>query len=175
MTQPKSRTLWLIRHAKAVDRVLAQQDFDRVLALPGRTDVDDLLAHVNRHDHRVPSWLWFSPSARTEQTAAALARRWQSAVVEEPSLYLADAHTILDCLKGTPSSEDIVGLVAHNPGISDLVHLLVRTDEHKELPEAMPTLGIAQLTFTGNWPDLVPNICRLTSYLSPKRTRFNAN
>ena len=130
MTQPKSRTLWLIRHAKAVDRVLAQQDFDRVLALPGRTDVDDLLAHVNRHDHRAPRWLWVSPAARTEQTAEPLARRWQSAVVEEPSLYLADAYTILDCLKGTPSSEDRIGL-CHNPG-SALVHLLVRTDEHKE-------------------------------------------
>ncbi len=175
MTQPKNRTLWLIRHAKAVDRVLAQQDFDRVLALRGRTDVDELLAHVDRHDHRAPRWLWVSPSARTKQTAAPLARRWQSAVVEEPSLYLADAHTVLDCLKGTPSSEDIVGLVAHNPGISDLVHLLVRTDEHKELPEEMPTLGIAQLTFTGNWPDLVPNICRLTSYLNPKRTRLNSD
>lgn len=173
MAQPKSRTLWLIRHAKAVDPVLAQQDFDRTLAPRGLADVDDLLAHIDCHDHRTPRWLWVSPAARTEQTAEPLAGRWQSAVVEEPSLYLADAHTILDCLKGTPSSEDIVGLVAHNPGISDLVHLLVRTDEHKELPEVMPALGIAQLTFTGNWPDLVPNICRLTSYLSPKRTRFN--
>lgn len=175
MTQPKSRTLWLIRHAKAVDRVLAQQDFDRVLALPGRTDVDDLLAHVNRHDHRAPRWLWFSPSARTKQTAAALARRWQSAVVEEPSLYLADAYTILDCLKGTPSSEDRIGLIAHNPGISDLVHMLLHTDVHEELPADMPTLGVSQLMFTGDWQDLAPNTCELTSYLSPKRTRLNVN
>lgn len=175
MTQPKSRTLWLIRHAKAVDPVLAQQDFDRTLAPRGRADVDDLLAHLNRHDHRAPRWLWVSPAARTEQTATPLARRWQSAVVEEPSLYLADAHTILDCLQGTPSSEDCVGLVAHNPGISDLVHLLLHTYEHGALPEDMPTLGVAQVTFTGDWQDLVPNICELTFYLSPKRTRINTN
>ena len=46
MAQPKSRTLWLIRHAKAVDPVLAQQDFDRTLAPRGLADVDDLLAHM---------------------------------------------------------------------------------------------------------------------------------
>ena len=84
MAQPKSRTLWLIRLAKAVDPVLAQQDFDRTLAPRGLADVDDLLAHIDCHDHRTPRWLWVSPAARTEQTAAALARRWQSAVVEEP-------------------------------------------------------------------------------------------
>ena len=68
---------------------------------------------------------------------------------EEPSLYLADAHTTLDCLQITPSSEDCFGLVAHNPGISDLVHMLLHTDEHEALPADMPTLGVAQLTFTG--------------------------
>ena len=175
MTQPKSRTLWLIRHAKAVDSVLARQDFDRTLAPRGRADVDDLLAHLNRHDHRAPRWLWVSPAARTEQTATPLARRWQSAVVEEPSLYLADAHTILDCLQGTPSSEDCVGLIAHNPGISDLVHMLLHTDEREALPADMPTLGVAQLTFTGGWQDLAPNICGLTSYLSPKRIQISVN
>ena len=175
MTQPKSRTLWLIRHAKAVEPVLAQLDFDRTLAPRGRADIDDLLAHLDRHDHRAPRWLWVSPAARTEQTAAPLAQRWQSAVVEEASLYLADALTILDCLQNTPSSEDCVGLVAHNPGISDLVHMLLHYDGHEALPEDMPTLGISQLTFTGGWQDLAPNICGLTSYLSPKRTRSNVD
>ena len=175
MAQPKSRTLWLIRHAKAVDPVLAQQDFDRTLAPRGLADVDDLLAHIDCHDHRTPRWLWVSPAARTEQTAEPLAGRWQSAVVAEPSLYLADAYTILDCLKGTPHSEDCVGLIAHNPGISDLVHMLLHTDVHEELPADMPTLGVSQLTFTGDWQDLAPNTCELTSYLSPKRTRLNVN
>ena len=173
MTQPKSRTLWLIRHAKAVDRS-RPAGFRPSACAAGRTDVDDLLAHI---DCRLstPRWLWVSPAARTEQTAEPLAGRWQSAVVAEPSLYLADAYTILDCLKGTPSSEDRIGLIAHNPGISDLVHMLLHTDVHEELPADMPTLGVSQLMFTGDWQDLAPNTCELTSYLSPKRTRLNVN
>ena len=96
---------------------------------------------------------------------------WRSQVVEEDLLYLADAHTLLDYLKATPSSEQCAGMVGHNPGISALLHLLHQSDTDTAPFEELPTLGATRLTFTGNWQDLAPNICTLTSYLSPKRIR----
>ena len=60
-------------------------------------------------------------------------------------------------------------MVGHNPGFSDLLHLLRGSDTHAARFEALPTLGATRLTFTGSWQDLVPNICTLVSYLSPKR------
>jgi phosphohistidine phosphatase len=171
MTQPKTRTLWLIRHAKAVSPAFAQRDFDRELAPSGQADVDDLVAYCMNHDMAAASWLWVSPAARTQQTAAPLAQLWRSQVIEEASLYLADAYTLLDCLQGTPSSEACVGMVGHNPGISALLHLLQQSDTDTAPFEELPTLGATRLTFTGSWQDLAPNICTLTSYLSPKRIK----
>lgn len=171
MTQPKTRTLWLIRHAKAVNPAFAQPDFDRELAPRGRADVDDLVAHCMAHGVAAASWLWVSPAARTQQTAAPLAQMWRSQVIAEASLYLADAYTLLDCLQGTPSSEECVGMVSHNPGISDLLHLLQPSSAEAAPFEELPTPGATRLTFTGNWQDLAPNSCTLTSYLSPKRIR----
>ena len=74
MTQPKTRTLWLIRHAKAVNPAFAHRDFDRELAPSGQADVDDLVAYCLNHDMAAASWLWVSPAARTQQTAAPLAQ-----------------------------------------------------------------------------------------------------
>ena len=169
MTQQQTRTLWLIRHAKALNPTLAQRDFDRELASRGRADVDDLVAYCMTHDVAAASWLWVSPAARTQQTAAPLAEVWCSQTIEDAALYLADAYTLLDCLQGTPSSEKCVGMVGHNPGISDLLHLLHRRDLDAPAFDELPTLGATCLTFTGSWQDLAPNICTLTSYLSPKR------
>ena len=171
MTQPKTRTLWLIRHAKAVNPAFAQRDFDRELAPRGQADVDDLVAYCMTHEMAAASWLWVSPATRTQQTAAPLAQLWRSQVIEEASLYLANAYTLLDCLQGTPSSEACVGIVGHNPGISALLHLLQQSDTSAASFEELPTLGATCLTFAGSWQDLAPNICTLTSYLSPKRTR----
>ena len=127
--------------------------------------------HIMTHDMAAASWLWVSPAARTQQTAAPLAQLWRSQVIEEASLYLADAYTLLDCLQGTPSSEACVGMVGHNPGISALLHLLQQSDTGAASFEELPTLGATCLTFAGSWQDLASNICALTSYLSPKRIR----
>tara|TARA_B100000575_G_C22992856_1_gene572398 strand:- start:503 stop:733 length:231 start_codon:yes stop_codon:yes gene_type:complete len=75
---------------------------------------------------------------------------WRIQVVEQDLLYLADAYTLLDCLQATLSSEECAGMVGHNPGISDLLHFLRRSDTRAARFEALPTLGVTQLTFTGN-------------------------
>ena len=67
MTQPKTRTLWLIRHAKAVDPAPTQYDFNRELAPRGQADVDAFVAHCKSHQVAAASWLWVCPAARTQQ------------------------------------------------------------------------------------------------------------
>ena len=94
---------------------------------------------------------------------------WRSQVIEEDLLYLADAHTLFDCLQGIPSSEQCASMVRHNLGITDLLHLSRRSDTNTSRLEALKTLGATQLTFTGSWQDLAPNICTLAPFLSPKR------
>ena len=94
---------------------------------------------------------------------------WRSQVVEEDLLYFADARTLLACLKATRSSQQCAGMVGHDPGITDLLLLLRRSDTNTSRFEALTTLGATRLTFIGSWQDLAPNICTLASFLSPKR------
>ena len=94
---------------------------------------------------------------------------WRNHVIEEDLLYLADAHTLFDCLQAIPSSERCASMVRHNLGITDLLHLSGRSDTNTSRFEALQTLGATRLTFTGSWQNLAPNICTLAPFLSPKR------
>jgi phosphohistidine phosphatase len=165
------RTLWLIRHAKADNPVFGQTDAERPLAPRGLADVQRLSKHLARHNPAPPQWLWVSAATRTRQTAEPLADLWHSQVIYEPSLYLADTLTLLDCLQGTPDDCSSVALIGHNPGVSDLAHLLLGQEDHQTVPPDLPTLGVARLTFQGDWPELGAGRCRLASYLTPKGLR----
>ena len=94
------RTLWLIRHAKADNpcwaRPTPNASSPRVAG--GRAAPDARLALTPN----APQWVWVSPAIRTRQTAEPLADCGRVGVICDPSLYLADALTLLDCLHGTP-------------------------------------------------------------------------
>lgn len=163
------RTLWLIRHAKADSPMLGQTDAQRQLAPRGLADVQRLAKHLARHSPAPPQWVWVSPAIRTRQTAEPLADVWQSPMIHEPSLYLADSLTLLDCLQGTPDESYSAALIGHNPGISDLVHVLIQQQDRHEIGPDMPTLGLARLTFRGDWHELIPGCCEVDEYLTPKQ------
>ena len=162
------RTLWLIRHAKADNPVLGQTDAQRQLAPRGLADVQRLTARLALHSPTPPQWVWVSPAIRTRQTAKPLADLWQSQVICDPSLYLADALTLLDCLHGTPDDCSSAALIGHNPGISDLVHDLVQEENRRDIGSSVPTLGLVRLTFQGDWHELLPERCEVDEYLTPK-------
>ena len=97
------RALWLIRHAQAQNvQGIRQTDAQRQLTSQGLANVEQLQAHLQNHSDPPAQWLWVSPATRTQQTAQPLAAVWQAEVISEPTLYLARADTILDCLKGAP-------------------------------------------------------------------------
>ena len=161
------RTLWLIRHAKADNPMLGRTDAQRQLAPRGLADVQRLTTHLARHRPAPPQWVWVSPATRTLQTAKPLADLWQIQMISEPSLYLADALTLLDCLKGTPQDCSGAALIGHNPGISDLVHFLVKEENRHDIGSDLPTLGLVRLTFLGDWHELMPGCCGVEEYLTP--------
>jgi phosphohistidine phosphatase SixA len=63
MTQPKTRALWLIRHAKTANPAPSRYDFNRELAPRGRSDVEAFVAHCENHQVAAVSWRWFCPEA----------------------------------------------------------------------------------------------------------------
>ena len=101
-------------------------------------------------------WLWASSAARTLTTAQVLSSTCSCSMQLEEDLYLADPESILSVLQNTPEDFRNVILVGHNPGISMLAGLLNNPAQTIELD----TLGIVELTFTGQWQDLNFGQCR---------------
>lgn len=167
MTHATKRSLWLIRHAEAEDPALGQHDSERRLSDRGMRDIDRLVEHWAQQPVRPVPWIWVSPARRTQQTAQPLASLWQSQLITEPTLYLGDAHELLDCLQGTPADLTQVALVGHNPGITWLAQFLLADNASKTLPTHLPTLGAVQLSYTGDWPDLAEGVCSLEVFLTP--------
>lgn len=181
MAEKTERTLWLIRHAAAEASVLGQGDARRVLSAVGLADVRSLQSHLEDQHFAPAQWLWVSPAKRAVQTAKMFTELWRCDVIEEPSLYLADIHTLLDCLRGTPDDCTVTALIGHNPGISELAQLLVdrsRTQDstktlNNDLPTDLPTLGAVQMSLSGAWSDLRPQCAASACYLNPAQLRGN--
>jgi phosphohistidine phosphatase len=133
------RTLWLLRHAKAVaDPPPGGEDFDRVLAPRGRRDataLGQLLAAdgkgLDLGPVDLPQVAFVSPAARTTATAElVLGQVAPSPLVESPDdLYGADPEDVLThvrALKGKVTSAMVVG---HNPTAQALALGLLAADD----------------------------------------------
>jgi phosphohistidine phosphatase len=137
--------LILARHAKSdwADEGLA--DHDRPLNDRGRRDAPAMARSVLRRGVR-PEVLLASTAVRAVSTAAAFAEEFEVDVTEQSELYLADADTLLEAARATGAREVMV--VAHDPGMSELVSRLAERDVR------MVTSAVAVFTWhEGEWDD----------------------
>jgi phosphohistidine phosphatase len=167
------KTLTLLRHAKSGWDDKVARDVDRPLNGKGMRAA----ATVGRHwrslglhfDHVVAS-----PARRVQETIAHLESGYgaQLAPVEDRRIYLASAVTLLDVIHDLPESAADVLLVGHNPGLEDLVLLLVPGGEADDLrdtvEEKFPTASTAEMTFDGSWAQVAANGATLTRFIRPR-------
>lgn len=119
------KTLILMRHGKAEYPQSGQRDHQRPLAPRGQSN-----ARAQAH-HWVPSpgdHLLVSDAMRTRQTTEALLETWHRLghphlpeLHITPQGYLASAEMWLDLAAMVPDDCQVLWIVGHNPGISDLV------------------------------------------------------
>jgi phosphohistidine phosphatase len=103
----------IVRHAHAEWPSYSGADFDRPLTSRGLAEARSSARAINDAGHR-PSIMLASPACRTRQTAEILAEEFQLA--PESVLYIDSLYNA--------SSGTLALLVAHNPGVSDLVREL---------------------------------------------------
>ena len=167
------KTLTLLRHAKSGwdDKVV--RDVDRPLNGKGKRAA----AIVGRHwrglglsfDHVVAS-----PATRVAETIEELVRGYGDALtpVIDRRIYLASAVTLLDVIHELPESAEHVLMVGHNPGLEDLVLMLVPDDSTDTLrdtvEEKFPTASTAEMAFQGKWSDVAQNRATLTRFIRPR-------
>ena len=175
------RTLWLLRHAKAVaDPPPGGDDFDRVLAPRGRRDASALGRLIGRDGKRLelgaplPQVAFVSPAARTKATAELVFEGMGiPARVEFPmDVYGGDPEDVLNHLRGLDDDVSSALVVLHNPTGQFLAReLLDPADEdglEVSVRRGFPTcaLGIYDLEI-GRWAQLAQRCAMLDELLIP--------
>lgn len=171
------KTLTLLRHAKSGWDDPVSRDFDRPLNPKGRRAAALVGRHLRQRgfafDHVVAS-----PALRVQQTLEEVASGYGRAL--DPNwdrrIYLASAATLLDVVRELPDTVGSALLTGHNPGLEDLVLLLVpdlaaesKAGPRGAVEEKYPTASIAELHLRiDRWADIAPGGAELHGFTRPR-------
>lgn len=173
------KTLTLLRHAKSGWDDPVARDFDRALNARGKRGAAQIGQYLADHglvfDHVLAS-----PAVRVVETIDHVSSRYDLPVAPawERRIYLASAATLIDLVAGLPDSVGRVLLVGHNPGLEDLVLMLVPADTdaatdgarlREEVEIKFPTASLAELQFDcAAWADMGSTPATLTRFVRPR-------
>lgn len=159
--------LTLVRHAKSSWADHKLEDFERPLNDRGRRDAPRMAARAGEA-LGTPDRIVTSPALRALSTARVFAEALgvaHDSLVILPSIYEASAQTLLDLIRGFADSDTHVMLFGHNPGLSELAHLLAARHF-----DELPTCAVAQLELDrARWREVGAGCGRLTYYGTPKQ------
>ncbi|TVV69750.1 SixA phosphatase family protein, partial [Sphingomonas solaris] len=167
------KKLTLLRHAKSGWDEPVARDFDRPLSDRGRQGARRMGRYMREegleYDHLVAS-----PAVRVVDTLDEL---WEgygrsiSAVLDR-RIYLASCVTLLDVIHDAPDSAGHILLSGHNPGMEDMILMLVPDvgDPLRDsVEEKYPTAALAEMEFDiDRWADMKPRTGRLTRFVRPR-------
>ncbi|TPG40375.1 histidine phosphatase family protein [Sphingomonas koreensis] len=164
------KTLTLLRHAKSGWDNPVLRDFDRPLNAKGARAAALIGQHMRAlglaFDHVVAS-----PAQRVIETVEQIGSGYGRTIEPEwdRRLYLASTSMLLDLIHALPAEVDRVMLIGHNPGLEELVLLLVAdNDLRREAAIKFPTATIAELQLDGTWSALLPGAATLTRFIRPR-------
>ena len=168
------KTLTLLRHAKSGWDDSIARDFDRPLNAKGQRAAAAMGRHIRslglEFDHVIAS-----PALRVTQTIDHLVTGYGETLAphSDRRVYLASAATLLDIVRELPNAHARVLMVGHNPGLEDLVLLLVPDRAGDALRDAVeekyPTAALAELTLdASHWADFAPDAAILARFIRPR-------
>ncbi len=166
------KTLTLLRHAKSGWDDGVARDFDRPLNPKGKRAALTMGRHLREADYAFDHVV-ASPAVRVMETLDAVAEGYGAALspVWDRSVYLASAATLLDLIRDLPGDAGHALLVGHNPGLEDLVLLLVADDGaalRDEVEAKYPTGTLAELTLPDGWSAAARGTATLTRFVRPR-------
>lgn len=125
------RTLYITRHANTLSATGGMRDFDRQLSERGLLDAPMMAQRFARRNEPL-DFLIASTAVRTQATAQAFSMALNKLPIESAaSLYAASLDTLMAIIAGFPDTVQHAMIVAHNPGVSQLVdHLSGSTRTH---------------------------------------------
>jgi phosphohistidine phosphatase len=168
------KKLTLLRHAKSGWDDPVARDFDRPLNARGKRAALRIGQYLRDNDLHYDHVL-SSPAIRCVETIEQLAQGVGETIAPswDKRIYLASAVSLLDVVQETDDRHDSLLLVGHNPGLEDLVLMLVpdRIDDEArdQVEEKFPTASLAEISFpVERWDDVRPNGGTLSLFVRPR-------
>lgn len=166
------KRLTLIRHGDAQWKDPEVADFARPLNRRGSTEAEAMgrrLTELNL----VPDLIMSSPARRAQQTAEIIARELSMplrSIHFEEVLYLAGAQEILRLARAIGPRVPHLMIVGHNPGISELAHLLAPGAD----AGGLATAALCTITFeTEQWAAVGPSLTKEVLNEAPPSRLFS--
>lgn len=165
LLQNDMKKLYIVRHAKASNK-FDGIDFERPLAKRGKESAPIMAQKIKSRGIQIPNVIC-SSATRTRQTLQLMKEVLGLPVKNiqfHKDLYLAPAELILHHIKDTPNEVNELMVVAHNPGVSDLISNLTT-----ETISEVPTNSVACILFdTNSWKKINYSNGKLGYYIYPK-------
>ena len=166
------KRLTLMRHGDAQWKDPDVADFARPLNRRGSGEAEAMARRIAELA-LVPDLIIASPARRAQQTGEIIARELalpHRRIRYEEGLYLAASQEILKLVRAVGPRVPHLMIIGHNPGISELAHLLVSRGEMSGLA----TAGLCTITFdTDKWPGVGPALVRDVLNESPPTRLFS--
>ncbi len=163
------KKLYIVRHAKSSWEV-DQDDFDRSLKKKGKLNAPFMARKLLSRGVNVEQII-SSSAKRTTKTTGTINQVLgvpETMVSFNKELYLASPKEIIKQIQETNNSVNELMIVAHNPGVTQVVNFLA-----KEHFENIPTSGMACILFDiESWSDLKNN-GKLGFFIYPKMFKQN--
>lgn len=164
------KQLYLMRHAKS-DWTVPCSDYDRPLNRRGQRQ-SVLIGRWMREHGLSPDCIISSPSARTRATTMSICDEIDFNIIDvywEEDLYHANYHVLLALSLKFLDNYDKVMLVAHNPGMDELLEYLVPDTDLRYTPEGklMTTASFAQLELPTDSGEVRFQSARLMAMIRP--------
>jgi phosphohistidine phosphatase len=161
------KTLYLVRHAKAVSQELGVNDFKRSLSKQGRDDAVTMSKRLSQKGI-VPDLLISSPADRALETAHIFAKQFDYPVQQillKDEIYDEDADVVREILKTLDDTSRIVMLFGHEPVLSQLAGFLLQ-----EAQRELRTTGVCGISLDiSGWQELAAHTGTLQVFDFPVR------
>lgn len=162
------KTIYLVRHGKAVKRDGKIQDFQRTLVKKGKEESSDMAKKVKKVEI-CPDLLISSSADRALETAHIFAQRLgypKKKIMVKDALYnVLKAEALLDIVQNVDDSINSIMLFGHEPAFSHFAGFLL-----KDFSEGIPKSGVVCIDFRRKtWKGVTKGNGRLKNFDYPRQ------
>ena len=161
------KKLIIIRHSKSSWKDLSVGDFHRPLNRRGKTDGPIMADYLSGRITKI-CFLHSSSSVRAFETSKFFIDRIKfNKIKYDDSLYHSSSFSILNMIKNYSDNFSSVAIIAHNPGLTNLINELTNISI-----DNLPTTGLAQIDFNClKWNNISSKNSNLIEIKFPKQLK----